>query len=228
MSPLLNTVSPAIDYYNGLSLRERLLVLAALVVLTHMIWANYLLMPVQQQQQHTSASIDTERQSLMKVDTEIATLLRRYQHDPNATLNREVEQLQAQIGHVEGRIRVASQALIEPAQMAHVLEQLLNQDGAMRMIRLDTLPSVHLNNNNGERQGKGNEDVQGTLKVYQHNFIIELKGDYKATLDYLRALEALPWKFFWEGVEFEVKEHPLATVRIHLFTLSFSEGWIGV
>ena len=228
MRSLLHKVTPAIEYYDGLSLRERLLVLAAVAVLMHIVWDNYLLMPVQQEQKLTSADIETERQNMMRVDTEIAALLHRYQHDPNANLYREAERLQGQISHVDGRIKMASEALIGPTQMARVLEQVLDQNRAMRMIRLDTLPSVQLNDSNEKKQDENNEDAQGLLNVYQHGFIIVLEGDYIAMLDHLRALEALPWQFFWEGIEYQVKKHPLATVRIHLFTLSLSASWIGV
>ena len=29
-------------------------------------------------------------------------------------------------------------------------------------------------------------------------------------IDYLHALEALPWRFFWEAVEIDVTDHPRA------------------
>jgi MSHA biogenesis protein MshJ len=48
---------------------------------------------------------------------------------------------------------------------------------------------------------------------------LQLEGSYLATLRYLRALEDLPWKFFWEGVEYEVIEHPTARITLDLYTL---------
>ena len=49
-----------------------------------------------------------------------------------------------------------------------------------------------------------------------------------ATLRYLQALEALPWRFFWDSVDYQVIAYPQSTVRLKLHTLSLSEDWIGV
>ena len=43
-----------------------------------------------------------------------------------------------------------------------------------------------------------------------------------------QALEALPWRFFWDSVSYEVEDYPRSLVRLRLHTLSLSEDWIGV
>jgi MSHA biogenesis protein MshJ len=51
---------------------------------------------------------------------------------------------------------------------------------------------------------------------------LHLEGSYLATLRYLRALEALPWEFFWDGLHFEVIEYPTARVRLDIHTLGLT------
>ena len=63
------------------------------------------------------------------------------------------------------------------------------------------------------------EDVLPDTGINRYQMQLQLEGSYLATLRYLRALEGLPWKFFWEGVEYEVTEHPTARITIDLYTL---------
>ena len=57
---------------------------------------------------------------------------------------------------------------------------------------------------------------------------IEFKGSYLSTLEYLQALNKLPWKFYWDSLELKVDKYPVSTIVITVHTLSFHEGWIGV
>ena len=60
--------------------------------------------------------------------------------------------------------------------------------------------------------------------IGRYELRLELEGSYLGTLRYLRALEALPWKFFWESVDYEVIEYPLARVTLQIYTLGLLKG----
>jgi len=42
----------------------------------------------------------------------------------------------------------------------------------------------------------------------------------------LRRLEALEWNFFWDRIEFQVKDYPDSSASIRLYTLSLTSDWI--
>jgi MSHA biogenesis protein MshJ len=63
--------------------------------------------------------------------------------------------------------------------------------------------------------------------AYRHGMQMEFSGDFFATLEFLRRLEALEWKFFWESVRFDVTEYPQAIATVRVFTLSLDRNWIG-
>ena len=65
-------------------------------------------------------------------------------------------------------------------------------------------------------------------EIYRHGLEIEFVGDFSGTVGYLRAIEALPWRLYWDSVSYTVQEHPRALVKIKLYTLSLDKGWIGV
>ena len=47
-------------------------------------------------------------------------------------------------------------------------------------------------------------------------------------LNYLQALEALPWRFRWKTLDLTTKQYPVNRVRIELSTLSMDKTWLGV
>ena len=93
------------------------------------------------------------------------------------------------------------------------------------MLRLQTLDvQPLLDRDRDEAIGVG--EMQARL--HSHGFALEFSGGYLATLNYLQALERLPWRFFWDSVSYEVEDYPRSLVRLRLHTLSLSEDWIGV
>ena len=224
----VDRIVPILEYFNNLSVRERVLVLVATLVVVHMAWEQLLMNPLQHQQQRSTAELEQQRQRLDEIDAKTKILVSRYTNDPDARVNQKLENLRSQITTLDERIDAAAEALIDPPQMALVLEQLLNRENVLRLMRLETLPPKALNEEAAEQDEKGDLLTNTLPNVYEHGFVVEFEGDYRSTVRYLHALEELPWRFFWDGVEFHVNDYPLATVRLHMHTLSLSEAWIGV
>ena len=38
----------------------------------------------------------------------------------------------------------------------------------------------------------------------------------------------LPWRFFWDHVEYRVEQYPQGRLKLTVFTLGLREGWVGV
>ncbi len=51
-----------------------------------------------------------------------------------------------------------------------------------------------------------------------------VKGDYLAVLDYLKNIERMPWKFFWQQVGFKSTGYPGGETRLQLYTLGPGHG----
>jgi MSHA biogenesis protein MshJ len=63
---------------------------------------------------------------------------------------------------------------------------------------------------------------------YLHPVELVIEGRYLDIVAYLRALEGLPWRFYWRVLQLETKTYPLNRVRIELSTVSLDKEWIGV
>ena len=72
------------------------------------------------------------------------------------------------------------------------------------------------------------EEKTGLAPIYRHGLRIEVDGGYLDLLQFVQALERMPWAFIWEDMQIEVEEHPRSRLRLTLYTLSLGEGWLGV
>ncbi|MDX1518892.1 MAG: hypothetical protein R3318_02135, partial [Gammaproteobacteria bacterium] len=64
--------------------------------------------------------------------------------------------------------------------------------------------------------------------AYKHGMKIVFEGDFLSTVDYIRKLENLDWRFFWDSIEFRVEDYPRSLSSITLYTLSLDQNWIGI
>jgi MSHA biogenesis protein MshJ len=130
----------------------------------------------------------------------------------------EIQQLEAQIAQIDEGIRTAVSRLVPPESAVEILEELLADDGRLEL--------VHLTSEAPRRLGP--EETSGASTLYHHGLRLEIQGDFAATLDYLRRLEASDWQLLWDRFEYRVESHPEARVTIEIHTLSEREEWVGV
>lgn len=101
--------------------------------------------------------------------------------------------------------------------MALVLEGVLREQNSLSLISIrNTTPQVLI----AERE-------DAPTSFYRHGLEIELEGSYADCLRYLSAIEALPWRLYWQVLDVETLEYPTNRVRLEVSTLSLNEEWIG-
>ena len=213
ISTVLTTLQVSVD---KLSLRERLLVFGTLIMLLGSIWYLSLMQPLTQRatNSHTEieslrASIKTANQSLEDQVLQISGTGTEYQ-DRFARVQRRIDEINERLGDYAAE-------LIDPAEMARVMEGVLKEQSKLRLIRIRNLSPEALS---------ASDDAH-TTTFYKHGLEIEFEGSYFACLEYLQEIEALPWRFYWQILELEVLEYPRNRIRLEVSTLSLDEEWIG-
>jgi MSHA biogenesis protein MshJ len=112
---------------------------------------------------------------------------------------------------------LGNKKFVPPSLMAKALNDMLKQNQQLTLIKLESLPTTTL--------------LSSKLQLhptYKHGLEITFTGNYSDTINYLKALEELPWAIVWENIDYQVKDYPKAEITIRLVTLSFDEGWLGV
>ena len=170
--------------------------------------------------------IDDYERRIAELNKQLQTLQRRKSEDPHKELKQRIAQLDEHIQQLDVELRDKFHGLIEPRQMANVLESVLQQHKDLVLVRVQSLEAVPLITQDDDENTK--PDQVPHVEVYRHGMQVEFEGSYLATLEYLKTLEKLPWEFYWDAVQLEVEEYPKARIIITVHTLSLRDAWIGV
>lgn len=211
--------------FEALSLREKVLVLASIATAVLIGWYLLVSEPLYLKTKQDQQQADTLDKAITELNKQLQSLQRRQNEDPHRELKQRIAQLDEQIQRLDVELRDKFHGLIEPRQMASVLESVLQQHKDLVLVRVQSLEAVPLITQ-GEESAKAEKTPQ--VEVYRHGMQVEFEGSYLATLDYLKTLEQLPWEFYWDSVELDVKEYPRARIVITVHTLSLRDAWIGV
>lgn len=209
---------------DALSLRERGILFLVVVLILYLLWNALLMTPLETRQKAALSQITQLRDETARLDQEALAILKRHNQDPNATHRATLEQLQQASARLEQQLKKAISGLIEPQQMAKVLEQVLAKQQGLSFVRIENLGAEPLLSNAQEATATTPTEAG----IYKHSMRLEIKGNFAHTLAYLRTLESLPWHFRWDEIELTMLDYPTARVVITVHTLSLQKGWLGV
>ncbi len=203
---------------DAMSLRERGMLLAIVLLLLWALWQTLLMAPLGERRKAHAQQIDALRTQIAALNQTVQSLAGEASADPRADAQRRLDALVAQQDQLDRHLSQATSALIAPHEMGRVLESIL----AQQSVRLHALRSLA-----PEPVDLG--AATGIAPLYRHGMTIEVDGSYAELLQFVQALEALPWQFIWRELVIDRREHPRNNrLRLTLYTLSLREGWLGV
>lgn len=205
-----------IDRIDALDLRERILLLMATVVVLFLIVDSLVLQPTLKAQQVAKEHISDLEMKLGALNQQATLLSYKSGTDPLASRNGNRDRLISELAELDERILGQLGALVEPAQAAKVLEQVLTGHRGLKLKSLQANAEL-LGNLDVE-----DPDTGSGLGRYQLEMVLE--GGYLDILRYLQELEGMPWKFFWQDVSFRIADYPSAETRLQLYTLGAQDG----
>lgn len=206
---------------DALSLRERgLLMLAVLAVLVG-VWEVIFFGPLQREQATLQKQIATLRGSIADLNRSITNAATKSSEDPNVALRAQLAAAKQAEAQADQRLKALTAGLIAPQEMAAVLEKMLKAQHGLKLISVTNQPAapVMLETSSGP---------PAKARVFRHGLTLTFEGSYLDTLKYLEALARLPWHFYWDKLELKVKRYPVSRVTLTVHTLNLKEGWIGV
>lgn len=203
------------DRINDLALRERGIIFVAILVVFYAVAANFLFPPLTTEQKKLQKQLVEKRAQIQAFEGQIQAALAKSAHDPDAPNRAKLAQLETQLKALDQSLALVTARLVPPKEMARMVEQILLKNRRLEVVRVQSLPPEPLQN-------------LGGLTAYRQGMRIELKGNYLDILNYLRELEALPWKMFWGQLSLKVEKYPISHVSLQIYTLSTRQGWIAI
>lgn len=228
MSRATALLATVVELINKRSQREQLLLFAAILAVIVAPWYSFVAEPLLAKKHALQQQIASTSEKNSQLQRESSEVMVRHQADPDLENRRILKQLQEELQQSDLRLQEMTLGLIPPKEMAQVLEQVLQRQGGLRLVKLENLAAMALVPAGGPAAGAGDPPGKDLLRAYQHGLRLEFEGSYLEAVAYLHQLEALPYHFIWDALEIEVLAHPKARIVINVHTLSLQKGWIGV
>ncbi len=225
------------EIIDGKPVRERGII--ALLILA-VVWSGFnfaFLMPLDKEKSKLKMRMESTEKELQKLTAQETVLAKALTNDPNAVKKKEINQLEKKLVELEKNLQTLSAGLIPAGALPEALHDVLQNIGSLKLLGMQTLaPSklqlVRAEQEETEKKEEKDEDVAeedvDNVGVFKHSVVVALEGKYFDVVSYLSALENLPWKFYWESIDYEVDKYPKARVLIEVYTLSTDEGVLGV
>jgi MSHA biogenesis protein MshJ len=201
---------------DGFSLRERFLIFFAVAALVVSLVDSLLLEPQLDRQKKMSAQVVQQQEKMKEVQAQIA----------NSPQRERIRLLRQQIADGDAYLKSRRDKLVPPEKMAQLLEQVLNKNGRLQLVALDTLPVSLLVEPSADTAAA--QMVSSEKQIYKHGVKITVRGSYADLVQYLTALEKLPTQMFWGVAKMDVIKHPVVELTLTLYTLSLDKTWLQV
>jgi MSHA biogenesis protein MshJ len=223
---LQEQVNKIVAKVDGMSLRERALIFAACAFLVVSLIDSLFLNPLLQQQKKLSAQVVQQQEKMKEVQAQLAALLQAKQADAASPQRERIRQLRQQIAEGDTYLQDRRDKLVPPEKMAALLEQVLNRNGHLQLVAMNTLPVTPFIEQSAEAAAAHATGQE--RQMYKHGVQITVRGNYADLTQYLAALEQLPTRMFWGTAKMTVVQHPTIELTLTLYTLSLDKTWLQV
>jgi MSHA biogenesis protein MshJ len=243
---------------DALSLRERLMVLGAVLVLIGFIGDTLLLAPQRARLAIAHREAAGVRAEMAKLDGQLLELRGQMTRDPNEVQRMRLTQLTGELSTLNSEFARLERSLIAPAQMAPLLEQVLRRTSGVSVVQLQTLPAQAL----PERDAAGDKAPEGAARaepaattattattttttttatatatgatdsgqpaLYRHGVEITLRGSYRDLLQYVHNVERLPVRVYFGRAVLDATRYPDVDLKLTVYTLSLDKAWLSL
>lgn len=204
----------------AMSLRERVFVFAA-VVMVALAGVQTLLIDVAQgRKQAAQARLDVASAALESIAQQRSLHAGPAGRDPDQAARDALAAQDARLAQLNAELALRERSLIPPEQMREVLRDVVRGQPGIRIEGFKTLSP----------QPVALPDApEGTLPgFYRHGFEVTVKGGYSELVAYLEKLEALPWNLSWVEARLDASARPELSLTLIIHTLSLEEAWLRV
>ena len=167
---------PMIERLNALTMRERVLISGTVLALLTVIWYLTVLEPLSQDAANSRKRLAELQERLLTANDSLEEQVWRLTGD-GAEQRRQIDSLTQQVQQIELALGDYNRELIEPGEMARILEGILKEQAALSLVHVRNLPPESLQVT----------DEEGAPVFYRHGLEIEVEGRYADCIDYLMA-----------------------------------------
>jgi MSHA biogenesis protein MshJ len=206
--------------FESLTLRERAVVMLALIGLLIAVWETLLMEPLLRTRAALESELAAAGSPAQTADVS----------DPRQMNIKRAGELQKRLASLDAQLENTASGFVSADRMIQVLHDVLDSQGRLELVSIRNLPVSSLVPPAPEDPAQPAAAPASTepQPPFVHAVEIVIDGQYNDILSYLATLEALPWKFRWTSLDLSTAGYPRNRVRIEIATLSFDSTWLGV
>lgn len=209
------------DKLDALSVRERGILLAVCLVVLLGVYDYLALTPYLEKRKAHKTLIASVNADMLETESKLNELIAKLEHDPNAALKERIERREVDIKRVMDAVGKSTENLIAPRKMSQVLGYLLSRQSGMAVKSVKNFPAEPIS-------FQANEEQEPEVMMYRHRLSLQLEGTYFQVAGYLKMIEGLKERLYWDEMTFAVKQYPKGELQLDVHTLSLSKELIGV
>ena len=219
---------------DALTLRERVLVFAALAAACVSLAWFLGLGPMFKQQEVLRVQIAEQREAVAGADSAIANKVIESGVDPDAATRARIAAVLAETGTLATSLRAVQNGLVAPERMAPLVDAILRANGRLELVQMRTMPVEPVQGGVGATPAPdGTAGAAGNARpaapaalLYRHGVEVVVRGNYLDMIAYMAALESMPTQLFWGRAQLETETWPASRLTLTLHTLSLDEKWM--
>ncbi len=226
--------------YEQLSARERMLVVITIAVFLYFLFSFTVFSYFDGVETSRQQQLNLLEQKNDQLDAELNLYSNLLNTDPDKAKKQQINALKTELDKLEGSLNRLSVGLIPADELPKLLKRVLQKVKQLKLQSIRTLPVSELSlqgeiitdkddSDTSTANASGDEksaEVE-TAGVFKHAVVVELVGGYFETQRFITALEDLPWRLYWDSLEYSVTRYPNASVSLQVYTLSTDKGAFG-
>jgi len=214
-------MTPIENAFNKISLRERVLIFGALLICVLSISYFWILEPAMVKQAKIQKNLQFQIKQEDDVANEIAELKLRLQKDPLKDINTKIAFSLQTLASLDKQLDEKLVKFIDAKKMPVALSKVLSRSPGVTVVSLTTLPVSAFNSSIEHKNTVSSAESTTPENIfYKQTLEIKLTGTYDAIYQYFVNLEAIPEKFYWSVLAYQVSQYPTAEVTIRIYTVS--------
>jgi MSHA biogenesis protein MshJ len=206
--------------FGTMSLRERLFVFAAAVVVAVALVQTLMIDAVQLRIRNADARLQSAQAALLQLSQQQSLLAGHGGGDPDQAARSALAAQEARLAGLNAELETRGHTLIPPERMVQVLKDVVRGQAGVRIVGFKTL-SPHPVSLPDAPEGS-------PPGLYRHGFEITVSGSYADLVAYLERLEGLPWHLNWVEATLDAAARPDLKLTLVVHTLSLEEAWLRV
>ncbi|WP_086931220.1 hypothetical protein [Agarilytica rhodophyticola] len=223
------------ENFNTRPLRERAIISVLAIVITWGLFKVFLISDINKKTAALSQRMESAEMDIKKLTAQEMVLAKALDDDPNVHKKQQILALERRLSSLDKKLEALSVGLISAENLTIVLRDVVKSISTLTLVGMQTLESSELKIQ-GEQDEQDNlesstftsKQKEEDIGIFKHSVVVVLEGQYFDVVKYLAALEKLPWKIYWQEIDYEVIQYPQAKIMIEVYTLSTEHGVLGV